>query len=78
MNNDRRKELRNAVALMAEAFNIVENIKQEEEESFDNLPESLQEGERGDMMQQYISVMDDVIVLMEESMQRIEDEVIDA
>lgn len=34
---------------------------EEEQEALDNMPESLQEGERGQQMQEYIDTMDDVL-----------------
>lgn len=33
---------------------------EEEQDALDNMPESLQEGERGQQMQEYIDTMDDV------------------
>lgn len=50
MNNQRRKEIAKAIRLIDEAKTILENIEYEEQESYDNLPESLQETERGEKM----------------------------
>jgi len=53
---------------MDELTTVLENLKEnlqtvldEEEEALGNLPESLQEGERGQQMQEYISIMEEVI-----------------
>ena len=40
---------------------ILQTVLDEEEEALGNLPESFQEGERGQQMQEYISIMEEVI-----------------
>ena len=74
MNIQRRKELNKAIdmiegfkdeaaALMAKieaARELVEQIRDAEQEAFDNMPESLQTGEKGTTMEEAISGMDDV------------------
>lgn len=40
---------------------ILQTVLDEEDEVLGNLPESLQEGERGQQMQEYISIMEEVI-----------------
>jgi hypothetical protein len=47
MNNDRRKEINKAVALLQEALNILETARDEESDTFNNMPENLQNSERG-------------------------------
>ena len=61
MNNERRKEIAEAVALLVkakaqneDAAAILENCKDEEEEAFENLPEGLQSSNRGETMEQNI------------------------
>ena len=61
MNKARRKELSRVVELIEEARELLEVIKDEEQEAFDNMPESLQYSERGETMEEYISVMEDMI-----------------
>jgi len=58
MNKARRKQLDNASALVQEAKGklddakgLIEDALCEEEESFDNLPEGLQQSERGEAME---------------------------
>lgn len=48
MNGERRKKLERALELIGEAKSIVEEIKGEEEESFEAMPESMQSGEKGE------------------------------
>jgi Mg2+ and Co2+ transporter CorA len=50
MNADRRKRLKRAKELIEEARTIVEEVAGEEREGYDNLPESLQSGEKGERM----------------------------
>ena len=39
----------------------LENVRDEEEMAYDNLPEGIQMGDRGDMMQEAISIIDDAV-----------------
>lgn len=61
MNKARRKEIARAIELIEEAREILENVRDEEQDAFDNLPESLQSSERGEAMEEYISTLDDFI-----------------
>lgn len=54
MNKVRRKRLAEAIDLINQAKGILEEVKDEEQEAYDNLPESFQYGERGEQMQEYI------------------------
>jgi len=73
MNADRRKriekltvEVREKLAgLIDDIRNEAESIKDEEQEAFDNLPESLQSGEKGDAMQESISRLEDAVSSIE-------------
>lgn len=61
MNKERRKQLDKAIAMLDEAKSIIESVRDEEQDAFDNMPESLQAGERGEKMESAISLMDEVI-----------------
>lgn len=61
MNKTRRKELERAADLLTEAQEIIEAMRGEEQEAYDNLPESLQEAERGEQMIEYIDAMDEAM-----------------
>ena len=78
MNKQRRKELEKAVALLAEARELIEVCKDEEQDAFDNLPENFQESERGEQMEEYIYNMEEAIDAIEEVECNITDEVIEA
>ena len=54
MNNKRRKEISRVVDALTEISKTLSILAEEENEAFDNLPESLQESSRGDDMQEWI------------------------
>ena len=59
MNKQRRKELERAARLIIEAQEIVEAVKDEEQEAHDNLPESLQYSEKGEQMEEYVQMLEE-------------------
>ncbi|MPM26495.1 hypothetical protein SDC9_72998 [bioreactor metagenome] len=68
MDRVRSNNLKLALEKMDELTTVLEKLKEilqtvldEEEEALGNLPESFQEGERGQQMQEYISIMEEVI-----------------
>lgn len=54
MNNVRRKRLREAIELLEQAKWIIDEVKEEEQEYFDNMPEGIQTSERGEQMEEII------------------------
>lgn len=67
MNKERRKRLSKAFDLIAEAEEIIEEVKDEEEESYENLPDNFRDGERGEEMQGYIEMMDETIGYLQDA-----------
>lgn len=67
MNKARRKRLGEAFDKCAEILEILEEVKQEEEEAYDNLPDSFRDGERGEEMQSYIDMIDEVAGYIEDA-----------
>lgn len=61
MNKARRKEIARAIELIEQAREILETVMDEEQEAFDNMPESLQSTERGETMEEYISILEERI-----------------
>lgn len=55
MNNNRRKIIDRIAASLGDLLVEIENLKTEEEESWENLPEGLQQSERGECMQEAAS-----------------------
>lgn len=50
MNKQRRKWLEDVISKIEEAQSEIQSMAEEERESFDNMPEGLQEGERGQLI----------------------------
>ena len=61
MNNKRRKELRRAIEMIETALDIVNQVKDEEEDSMYNYPENLQGTETYETMETAVDTMDDAI-----------------
>lgn len=52
MNATRRKELNKLIEQLEDIKSQIENLQQEEQDAYDNLPESLQDSERGERIQE--------------------------
>lgn len=66
MNNERRKAIDEVIAkiealrdMIGEIGADVETLREEEQEYFDNMPESFQSGEKGERAESAISALDD-------------------
>ena len=66
MNNDRRKEINKAVALLQEALSILETARDEEGDTFNNMPENLQSSERGQASEEACGNLEDACCTLEE------------
>ena len=58
-NKQRRTRLGKAFDLVSEAMEILEDIKTEEQESYDNLPDNFRDGDKGEEMQNYIEMLEE-------------------
>lgn len=61
MNKQRRKEIRDIASQLEVLMERIEAIKEEEEEAFENLPESIQYSERGEQMEEYTMSLDQAV-----------------
>lgn len=59
MNNERRKRLAEAQALLADAAQIISEVQADEQDAFDNLPEGLQASERGERMEEIANALEE-------------------
>lgn len=59
MNKERRKKLEKAFEKIGEVKDILEEVKDEEQESLENLPDNFRYGERGEEMECYIAMLDE-------------------
>lgn len=60
MNRDRRKRLGKAFDMCAEIIEIVSEVRDEEYDSRENLPDNFRNGEKGDEMNDFIEMLDEV------------------
>ena len=73
MNKARRKELASIVELIEEARERLEAVKDAEQEAFDNMPESLQDSERGETMQEYIDTMEELLDALDDGVDELQE-----
>lgn len=71
MNYERRKELKKAIDLIEQAKEIISLVAEQEQEAYDNLPESLQEAEQGEKMYEIINDLE--YVDLDEIIENIQD-----
>ena len=67
MNNTRRKEPGRLAAQLEEVKDALENLKGEEEEYLENMPESIQGSERGERAGEAIDNMDTALGALDEA-----------
>lgn len=77
MNKARRKQLEEILGALDAQKSAIESVCEEEQEAFDNLPESIQYSERGETMEGYISEMEDAVSNLEDIISSLQ-EIIDA
>lgn len=65
MNNLKRKRIAAAINLIEQATEILGSVRDDEQETFDNLPESLQGSERGETMEEYIYTIDEFLAALD-------------
>ena len=59
MNKERRDRFSDVIASLEEAKDLLEDVKNDEQDAFDNMPVGLQCSERGSKMEDYIELMED-------------------
>ena len=60
MNNTRRKELKKAAFLLGNIRFMIDSVRDAEEESYYNLPEGIQESERGMAMEDNVNSLETI------------------
>ena len=73
MNKARRNQLAEIKEKLSELRDMIDTVLAEEQEAYDNLPESLQESERGEAMQTAIDAMESAIESCEEAESSLEE-----
>lgn len=67
MNKDRRKKLDEIIEQLEALSSEIEEIKDDEDAAYENLPESMQNGEKGDKMMEAVTNMDEAIDRIEDA-----------
>lgn len=77
MNKQRRKWLEDIIGKLEDQSEELYNLQQEEQEAYDNMPESLQDSDRGQAAYEYASdledehnSLEDVILNLQEILER--------
>jgi len=75
MNRDRRKMLNQAVLLINQAYRIVDNARDQEQDCLDNMPENLEYSYRYEKMEEAVDNLTDAVSGIEEVLEKIGDAV---
>lgn len=67
MNKARRKKLGEAFDLVNSAKEILEDVREEEQDAYENLPESLQNSGKGEDMQNYMDMMEEAVNYLDDA-----------
>lgn len=72
MNNERRKRIDALLEKLSSISTDIDILLDEEQEAFDNLPESLQDGERGQKMTEAVDLLEDAKGALEDAITTLE------
>ena len=73
MNKERRKEIDEIIDQLGMLKEQIERISEEEQEAYDNLPESIQYSERGEAMVEHVTDLDDAASSIDDVMSTLQD-----
>lgn len=73
MNQKRRASIRNIISTLRGAYDSVYDITEEEQSSFDNLPENFQESDRGDIMSDNITTLETAADTIQDAINKLEE-----
>ena len=65
MNKERRKAIAKARDMVAEAWSLMERVRDDEQSAFDSMPESLQQSARGEALEENIQGLEETIEALE-------------
>lgn len=71
MNDGRRRRLRSILKVLEPTLDTLEAIRDDEEMSFDNLPDPLQCSERGDSIMECCDNLNDAVYSLEDTIKSI-------
>ena len=73
MNKVRRKKVSDIIGMLRVVYDNIDEIKSEEENAFDSLPEGIQSSLRGEQMEEVVEMLDEVIDHIDEVIDLLED-----
>lgn len=71
MNKARRQRVDTALGRLQEALDILYYVQEEEQEAFDNMPETLQESEKGEVMEEGLCCLSDAVDDIDSTMENL-------
>lgn len=71
MNNTRRKQLRELAEKAEGLKQEIEELRTEEEEYYNNMPEAFQDGEKGDRAQTVIEYLDEAMTVADDMIENL-------
>ena len=74
MNKNRRNAISDIYGKLIDIQSDLECIRDEEQEAFDNLPESIQYSERGERMEEYISSLEEALDYVDYAVESLDEE----
>ena len=74
MNKNRRNAISDIYDKLIDIQSNLECIRDEEQEAFDNLPESIQYSERGERMEEYISSLEEALDYVDYAVESLDEE----
>ena len=66
MDKERRERISEAVGLIHQAREILEEVLDEEQKCYESLPEGMQNGEKGEQMQENMEIIEDLLGCLED------------
>ena len=73
MNNTRRTAIAKLNSQLEDIKSQVESLLSDEQDAYDNMPESFQDGERGEAAQSAISNLEDAVSSLEDAFNSLEE-----
>ena len=73
MKEERLKTLKRCLNMIQNAHDVLEEVRDEEQDAYDNLPEGLQYSERGDLMQEAVDNLDEAVDYLDDVLSSLED-----
>ena len=73
MNKERRKRIDDIIAQLNDIKEDIEMLRDEEQEAYDNMPESIQESDRGEAMTRAVDLMESAYSWIEDAVSELEE-----